>query len=104
MYTTVTCSVGDTPACGKHVESEGLDSERVPGERVITNHFLIRKRATKLVPSSRVSRGEVVKHQWVKDFLPGTAREENVLARQRVASTEIAVSKRPRIKSSHQGL
>ena len=60
--------------------------------RKVANSFLIRTRATKLVPSSRVSRGEVVRHQWVKDFLPGKAREENVLARQRVAYTEITVS------------
>ena len=43
------------------------------------------------MPSSRVTRGEVVRHQWVKDFLPGKAREENVLARQKRAFTEVGV-------------
>ena len=61
--------------------------------RKVANSFLIRTRATKLVPSSRVSRGEVVRHQWVKDFLPGKAREENVLARQKGASKEVTVNK-----------
>ena len=38
-------------------------------------------------------RGKVVNHQWIHVFLPSKAREEKVLARHRVASTEIPVSK-----------
>ena len=51
-------------------------------KRVSANH----------VPRSRVEREQVVRHQWIHVFLSSKAREENVLARQRVASAEAAVS------------